>query len=106
MTQKDKILLLLKDAGARGLNSYDITYKYRIKQGPTRIFELKKDGYFITKRDHRNGLTTYYLIPGHVHEKNTPQPNVAPKRPRYEFDKDGNAREILDDPEPQQGALW
>ena len=40
-TQRQKVLRLLKDAGALGVSSYEFTYTHQVKQAPTRIWELK-----------------------------------------------------------------
>lgn len=47
ITQRQKLLELLRKAGASGINSHDATYIYGIKQAPTRILELKEEGYEI-----------------------------------------------------------
>lgn len=47
LIQRQKILKLLKEAGALGVNSYGVARDLAL-QLPTRIYELKREGYDIT----------------------------------------------------------
>lgn len=60
-TQKNKTLDLLLEAGTRGVNSHDLTYIYSIKQAPTRVKELKEQGYNITSQALPNKSVQYVL---------------------------------------------
>lgn len=61
--QQEQILTLLKGAGNLGVNSYDLTYTYGIKQAPTRIFELRGQGYNISTYNNPNRSVNYILNP-------------------------------------------
>ena len=61
-TQRNKVLELLKNAGSRGVNSYGLTYLHAIKQAPTRIKELKEEGYQILSRKLKDRSVDYVLI--------------------------------------------
>ena len=59
-TQQEQILELLKTN--EKVNSYDLTYKHSIKQAPTRIHELREQGYTIlTSQPLSDGSVDYYL---------------------------------------------
>ena len=60
--QQEKILQLLRHMGHRGVNSFDLTYIHSIKQAPTRIKELKEQGYSIVSRPGKNKSVTYILL--------------------------------------------
>lgn len=62
--QQQIILSILRRRGATGLNSYDITYTYHIKQGPTRIKELRVKGYNIISVWNKDRSVTYILQDG------------------------------------------
>lgn len=88
LTQTEKTLALLKTAGPIGVNSFDLTYKHGIKQGPKAIHDLKQLGYLIASKRRRNGSKTYYLA---GEPENAPKPE-EPKAPmEWHFDKDGKA---------------
>ena len=82
MTQKAKILQLLKDASTKGVNSYGVARDIAL-QLPTRIYELKQQGYIIKSRQNDDKSVTYFLF----HEPSTPHPEAptmpvdAPKAP-------------------------
>lgn len=61
-TQQNKILALLRHMGPLGVNSFDLTYVHFIKQAPTRIKELKVQGYTIVSKPARNNSVTYILL--------------------------------------------
>lgn len=63
-TQQEKVLLLLKNAGSRGVNSWDLTYLHAVKQAPTRVKELKEKGNKIFSRTEKNKSVTYILLQG------------------------------------------
>ncbi len=58
--QRQKVLQLLKNAGAWGVSSYALTYAHSVKQAPTRIRELKDQGYNIISK--RHGRTVTYVL--------------------------------------------
>ena len=61
ISQRQKLLNMLMENKELGVNSYDATYKYSIKQAPTRIFELKEQGFEITKTDNKDGSVNWVL---------------------------------------------
>lgn len=61
MTQQDKILQLLKQAGSRGINSYGFGRKIAL-QLPRVMNDLRKAGYLWTTRHHKNRSVDYVLI--------------------------------------------
>ena len=62
-TQRQKVLELLKSAGTSGINSHDLTYIHGIKQAPTRVSELKLEGYAIeTSPQLKNKSVIYKLV--------------------------------------------
>lgn len=61
-TQQKILLALLQENPV--VNSYDITYKHSIKQGPTRIKELREMGYNIVSTPLKNRSVDYCLISG------------------------------------------
>ncbi len=66
--QQTKVLLLLRTAGAKGINSYDLRFKFHLIQAPVRILELKNMGFSIVSPRKSNGSVDYILIsePGHI----------------------------------------
>ncbi len=73
LTQRNKILKLLQENGK--VNSYDLVYVHSIKQSPTRVFELRKEGHNImTSKPLPNGSVDYVLL-------DTPPKKIL----RYEF---------------------
>lgn len=60
-TQKQTVLALLQHAGEAGINSYELTYKYSIKQAPTRIKELRDEGHSILSQTLPNRSVQYIL---------------------------------------------
>lgn len=82
-TQRDIILNLLHEN--EKVNSYDLTYKYSIKQAPTRIWELKSIGHnIISSPIKQDGSIDYTLmdLPIPVQTRQESQP----KRPfRWKF---------------------
>ena len=59
-TQKEKILRLLTEAGQTGVNSFGIARDLAL-QLPTRIWELKEQGYEIISVDQEDGSVNYVL---------------------------------------------
>jgi len=98
MTQKQKILNILRQEGSKGLNSYE--WRHIALQLPTRIFELKQAGYLITEKTNHDRSVNYFLI-------QEPTAATAPQKPNYEemynFTNDGRA--VLRE-EPKQEVLW
>lgn len=47
MTHIKQLLSLLEKSGSAGVNSYDLTYLYGMKQGPARIKDLQALGHII-----------------------------------------------------------
>lgn len=68
-TQRQRILELLKQRGSLGVNSYELTYKYSIKQAPTRIYELKKLGHKISSSFLKDRSVQYTLDKEMVKER-------------------------------------
>jgi len=63
-SQRERILAALREAARRdeGVSSTTLLYSYHIRQFPTRIFELKAEGFVI--ESHQNPetrLVTYFL---------------------------------------------
>jgi hypothetical protein len=63
-TQQQTVLRLLQEAGTLGVNSYALTYVHGIKQAPTRIKELRDQGYSIESNTQLNRSVTYVLLAG------------------------------------------
>ncbi len=80
-TNHQQIIQLLKRTGSVGISGYDLTYKYGIKQAPTRIFELKEKGYLIQTKPF--GKTVMYYLVGEVNRQTS---NRATK-PAYQPEK-------------------
>ena len=84
-TQQAVILDLLMEAGNTGVNSFDLDYKYHIKQAPTRIYELQKKGHRITTIKQKNRSVNYILE------------NEIKQETQYRWEFEGNiARKIYD----------
>lgn len=60
--QQSTILQLLRTAGSRGVNSYDLRFTFHLIQAPVRIKELKEKGFLITTRNRANRSVDYILI--------------------------------------------
>jgi hypothetical protein len=60
LSQKETLLAVLREKGS--VNSYDADYVLHIKQAPTRIHELKKDGYLITSRTKADKSVDWILL--------------------------------------------
>jgi hypothetical protein len=58
-TQQQTILKRLKDGP---LNSYEATFQLRIKQAPTRIKELRQQGYSIISRPRKDRSVDWVLV--------------------------------------------
>lgn len=81
-TQQQKILQLLKKGT---VNSYALTYEYRIKQAPTRISELKDQGYNIISSPLKPDRSVDYSLV-----------LKGEKKPIYDWDfSTGNARQVI-----------
>ena len=81
-SQRIRLLEALKANGPMGVNSYDATYNMKIKQSPTRIFELRNEGWDISSITQKDRSTLWIL-------NYTP-----PKQPEFLFTKDGRAIQI------------
>jgi hypothetical protein len=99
ITQQEKVLALLREAGLMGVNSYDLTYKYSIKQGPTRLKELKEAGHMIGVRRNKDRSVTYILL------KKKPQKETIKPQIHYEFDDKGFAIPKIGEEKPEQLRL-
>ncbi len=64
--------------GARGVNSYDLTFVHGIKQAPTRVREMRVGGYLIKSRRNRDASVNYILL-GEV-SKNPSEVTTAPQK--------------------------
>jgi hypothetical protein len=63
-SQRERILSALREAAQRGggVSSTSLLYSYHIRQFPTRIFELKAEGFIIeSHQDPETRLVTYFL---------------------------------------------
>src|SRR5260370_24492909 len=63
-SQRERILAALRDAARRGegVSSTTLLYTLHIRQFPTRIFELKAEGFVIESHQHsETRLVTYFL---------------------------------------------
>lgn len=81
MTQKERVLRVLKEAGAKGINSF-WGYKNYIPRLGAIIHELKHEGYLIQSVKQKNHSTHYTLV--EVDEVSMPSCNqeIAPKQER------------------------
>jgi hypothetical protein len=61
MTQKSRVLKMLKDAGSEGVRS-DEFYREFLGRGVARIYDLRRDGHNIT--DEREGKYKRYKLVG------------------------------------------
>jgi hypothetical protein len=59
ISQRNKLLNKLKEEGR--VNSYFATYQMKIKQAPTRIYELRAMGYNITRLPKSDGSVDWEL---------------------------------------------
>ncbi len=89
-TQQELLLKLLQEYPV--VNSYDITYKYAIKQGPTRIKELREQGYNIVSTPLKNRSVDYCLI-GLSTKKEKPVES-QPERKSIKYWNNGTLEEI------------
>lgn len=74
-TQREFIIKKLQNAGSRGVSSYEFTFEYRIKQCPTRVYELRKLGFNIISKPYKNSVI--YVLdrnPKTVENQSTPKP--------------------------------
>jgi hypothetical protein len=63
-SQRERILAALRDAARRGegVSSTTLLYSLHVRQFPTRIFELKAEGFVIESHQHsETRLVTYFL---------------------------------------------
>ena len=60
-TQRTRLLKLLRARGSKGIGSYE-RFKLGIFQMPTRIFELKRKGYFITSLRRGTSRQVFYTL--------------------------------------------
>lgn len=63
-SQRERILVALREAARRGegVSSTTLLYSFHIRQFPTRIFELKAQGFVIESHQHsETRLVTYFL---------------------------------------------
>lgn len=95
--QQSIILQALRQAGDRGVNSYDFRFKFHIIQAPVRVKELKEKGFVIASRDKKDKSCDYVLIHEPISEEillHGEKPTVQIKgQPQYEF-IGNSAREI------------
>ena len=61
MTQKERVLKLLRERGSRGVRSFEF-YEMRIPRGAARINDLKEEGYKITSGSIDNGNERLYKL--------------------------------------------
>lgn len=61
MTQKERVLKLLRERGSRGVRSFEF-YEMRIPRGAARINDLKEEGYKITSESIDNGNERLYKL--------------------------------------------
>ena len=61
-TQRQKVLRLLKESGQSGINSHDLTYIHGIKQAPTRVKELRSEGFLITTTPPLENKSVNYIL--------------------------------------------
>ena len=80
MSQKEKLLALLRQAGPQGVNSFGIARDLAL-QLPVRIKELKEAGYFITTRQRSNRSVDYILIPSSTDPATAPTMSVEAPKP-------------------------
>lgn len=62
MTQNEKIILLLKQAGNAGFTHYELEHRHRITNLTKRISELKEQGFKIHTQTKLNGNLGYILL--------------------------------------------
>jgi hypothetical protein len=67
--QREKILALLRQAGNRGVSGDVFRYEFRIRQAPTRIYELIKNGYVIESRQNPKTRVAIYRLVAEPREK-------------------------------------
>jgi hypothetical protein len=63
-SQRERILSALREAAllGKGVSSTTLLYSYHIRQFPTRIFELKAEGFVIeSHQEPETRLVTYFL---------------------------------------------
>lgn len=73
-SQRKRILSLLREATllGKGVSSTTLLYSYRIRQFPTRIFELKAEGFVIeSHQEPETRLVTYFLKSEPAERKST-----------------------------------
>lgn len=87
LTQKQKILAMLRTAGPRGINSFGVARRIAL-QLPVRIKELKEEGFLITTRTYKNRSKDYILVSEPAVTKKREKPAVAME---WNFSKDGRA---------------
>jgi|SRR5215469_8895025 len=63
-SQRDKILELLRAAGAQGVSREELIFRYHWTQCGTRIFELQKMGYVIRSEDRGGRYPMWYVLEG------------------------------------------
>ena len=99
-TQRQKVLELLKIAGRQGINSF--SERATALQLPTRIFELKKEGYLITTRRHSDASVDYILL-GHTSPKKAIE---VEEEYTYVFEDNMSRRVLKSSLKPTQQNLW
>lgn len=90
MTQQNKILLLLKQAGTKGINSYGVGRQIAL-QLPRVMNDLKKAGHLWTTRRHRDASVDYILLSS---PRTLKEGIETPDAYIWQFD-DGTARRVL-----------
>jgi hypothetical protein len=96
LTQREKILALLRTAGPAGINSFGVARRIAL-QLPTRINELKAEGYLITTRTYKNRSKDYILI---SEPAGTKRPEKTPRKIVDYLYVDGTAIPVYDDEVP------
>ncbi len=109
MTQQDEILILLRQAGSQGVNSYGMARDLAL-QLPRVMNDLKKAGYLWTTRKHKNRSVDYILVG--ENESKPSQAIVEPQKVVQPWEKhlvrvEKNGRIYYEDPEDlrKQDAL-
>ena len=93
MSQKDKILRILKQVGSQGIHSFDLVQRANTFRVAARILDLKQEGYVISSMtEDKNGVrgVRYMLITKELPDK------------EWVFEQ-GQARQV--EVRPRQGVL-
>jgi hypothetical protein len=87
-TQRERVLQILRHAGARGVRRDTFIYEYRVTQPGARVSELQQEGFMISsaKAHPEDEFVTYYL---------RSEPAVRKYVPRYTKKQTGHPRRSL-----------